>query len=39
MVKVKITSLLREINRVGADIECLINKMESSDFFVAPASS
>ena len=39
MVKVKITSLLREINREGADIEGLINKMESSDFFVAPAST
>lgn len=39
MVKIKITSLLREINREGANIEGLINKMESSGFFIAPAST
>lgn len=32
-------SLLRSIDREGADIEKLISKLESSDFFVAPAST
>ena len=31
--------LLRSVNRQGADIEALIYKMESSDFFVAPCST
>ena len=39
MVKEKIFSLLKEVNREGADIEGLINKMESSGFFTAPAST
>jgi len=31
--------LLRKINRDGANIEGLISKLESSDFFIAPAST
>ena len=34
-----IISLLREIKREGANIEGLIVKLESSDFFTAPASA
>ena len=32
-------SLLKEISRQGADIERLISKLESTDFFKAPAST
>ena len=39
MLEAKIISLLKEINREGADIEALINKLEKSDFFTAPAST
>lgn len=39
MVKDKIISLLNEVTREGADIQGLINKLENSDFFTAPAST
>lgn len=38
-IKDKIISLLRDIHRDGANIEGLINKLETSDFFYAPAST
>ncbi len=38
-IKEEIENLLRSINRQNANIEGLINKLESSDFFTAPAST
>lgn len=38
-MKDKIISLLRDIHRDGANIDGLINKLETSDFFYAPAST
>lgn len=37
--KERFINLLKTINRQGADIEGLIDKLEKSDFFVAPAST
>ena len=37
-IKSDILALLRTIDRENADIEVLINKLETSDFFYAPAS-
>lgn len=37
--KVEFISLLKSISRENANIEGLINKLESSDFFTAPAST
>ena len=37
--KSDILTLLRTINRENANIEGLINKLETSDFFYAPAST
>lgn len=37
--KTKFISLLRQIKREGARIDALINKLENSDFFEAPAST
>lgn len=37
--KEKFISLLRQITREGARIDALINKLENSDFFIAPAST
>ena len=38
-IKIEIENLLRSIQRPNANIEGLINKLESSDFFTAPAST
>lgn len=38
-IKEEIENLLRSINRPNVNIEGLINKLESSDFFTAPAST
>jgi 23S rRNA maturation-related 3'-5' exoribonuclease YhaM len=37
--KKEFIDLLRKINREGADIDRLINKLENSDFFYAPGST
>lgn len=37
--KEKFISLIQQINREGAQIDKLIQKLENSDFFIAPASS
>jgi hypothetical protein len=37
--KERFISLIKNIQREGSDIEGLINKLENSDFFVAPAST
>lgn len=37
--KYEFIELLRKVNRQGADIEALIYKLESSDFFIAPCST
>lgn len=37
--KYEFIDLLRTVNRPGADVEALIYKLESSDFFVAPCST
>lgn len=37
--KNRFIDLLKTITREGADIEGLINKLENSDFFIAPAST
>ena len=37
--KEKICTLLKSINRDGADIEGLLNKLETSDYYTAPAST
>lgn len=38
-IRLEIEDLLRSIKRPNANIEGLINKLESSDFFTAPAST
>ena len=37
--KERFIEILQTINRPGSDIKALINKLECSDFFVAPAST
>lgn len=37
--KERFIALIRSITREGADIDALVNKLESSDFFTAPAST
>lgn len=38
-MKIEFLDILRTVEREGADIEGLINKLNESDFFVAPAST
>lgn len=37
--KIKFINLVNEINREGSDIDLLIQQLDNSDFFIAPAST